>query len=82
VADAGCGIADNDIEKLFDPFYSSKFTGRGLGLSVVLGILKAHRGGVTVWSTRQALTCGRKMAILMVKAVGNNFRRLIPRAAS
>jgi PAS domain S-box-containing protein len=50
VSDNGCGIADNDIEKLFDPFYSSKSTGRGLGLSVVLGILKAHRGGVTVWS--------------------------------
>ena len=50
VADAGCGIVDNDIEKLFDPFYSSKFTGRGLGLAVVLGILRAHRGAVTVES--------------------------------
>ena len=50
VADAGSGIADKDIENLFDPFFSSKFTGRGLGLSVVLGIVKAHGGVVTVES--------------------------------
>jgi len=48
VVDAGSGIADRDIENLFDPFFSSKFTGRGLGLSVVLGIVKAHGGAVTV----------------------------------
>ena len=50
VADAGSGIADKDIEKLFDPFFSSKFTGRGLGLAVVLGIVRAHKGCVTVKS--------------------------------
>jgi PAS domain S-box-containing protein len=50
VADAGCGIACRDIENLFDPFYSTKFTGRGMGLSVVLGIVKAHNGGITVES--------------------------------
>jgi CheY-like chemotaxis protein len=50
VVDAGSGIADKDIEKLFDPFFSSKFTGRGLGLSVVLGIVRAHEGAVTVES--------------------------------
>ena len=48
VADEGCGIADQDIEQLFDPFFSSKFTGRGLGLAVVLGIVRAHDGAVTV----------------------------------
>jgi two-component system, cell cycle sensor histidine kinase and response regulator CckA len=50
VADAGCGIAENDIEKIFDPFFSTKFTGRGMGLSVVLGIVRAHHGAVTVES--------------------------------
>jgi nitrogen-specific signal transduction histidine kinase/CheY-like chemotaxis protein len=50
VVDGGCGIADHDVEKLFDPFFSSKFTGRGLGLPVVLGIVRAHGGAVTVES--------------------------------
>lgn len=50
VADTGCGIAGKDIEKIFDPFFSSKFTGRGLGLAVVLGIMKSHEGAVDVSS--------------------------------
>ena len=50
VRDTGCGIAEQDIDKLFDPFFSSKFTGRGLGLPVVLGIARAHEGAITVES--------------------------------
>ena len=50
IKDSGCGIADEDIHKLFDPFFSNKFTGRGLGLSVVLGVVKAHDGAVSVES--------------------------------
>ena len=48
VQDCGCGIADQDVEKVFDPFFSTKFIGRGLGLPMVLGLVQAHRGGVTV----------------------------------
>jgi two-component system cell cycle sensor histidine kinase/response regulator CckA len=50
VSDTGSGIAHSDIEKLFDPFFSGKFIGRGLGLSVVLGIAKAHHGAIAVQS--------------------------------
>jgi PAS domain S-box-containing protein len=50
VADSGCGIAAEEIGKIFDPFFSSKFAGRGLGLSVVLGIVRAHSGLLTVES--------------------------------
>lgn len=50
VRDSGCGIAAPDIEKIFDPFYSSRFLGRGLGLSIVLGIVRAHGGFLTVAS--------------------------------
>ena len=50
VRDAGCGIPAADIDKLFDPFFSSKFAGRGLGLPVVLGIVRAHEGCVAVLS--------------------------------
>ncbi len=50
VADNGCGIAENNFEKIFDPFFSTKFTGRGLGLPIILGIVRAHHGAVTVKS--------------------------------
>ncbi|MDY0325396.1 MAG: PAS domain S-box protein [Candidatus Cloacimonadaceae bacterium] len=50
VMDSGGGIAGKDIDKIFDPFFTSKFTGRGLGLPVVLGIVRAHGGVVTVQS--------------------------------
>jgi signal transduction histidine kinase len=48
VTDSGCGIREKDMDKLFDPFFSTKFTGRGMGLSVVLGIVKAHNAAITV----------------------------------
>ncbi|MEI6168750.1 MAG: ATP-binding protein [bacterium] len=50
VSDSGCGITEKDIESLFDPFFSTKFAGRGLGLSVVQGIAKACSGTITVES--------------------------------
>jgi signal transduction histidine kinase len=50
VTDSGVGIDPENIEKLFDPFFATKFTGRGLGLAVVLGILRSHSGTVTVES--------------------------------
>lgn len=50
IRDSGCGIAARDIEETFDPFFSTKFTGRGLGLPVVLGLVQAHNGVVTVES--------------------------------
>lgn len=48
VADTGCGFFPETMENLFDPFFSSKFTGRGLGLPVALGIVKAHGGAFAV----------------------------------
>lgn len=50
VQDSGGGIAEGDIEKLFDPFFSTKSVGRGLGLPVVLGLVQAHGGSITVAS--------------------------------
>ncbi|MEI6424696.1 MAG: ATP-binding protein [Lentisphaerota bacterium] len=50
IADSGCGIEEKDIDKIFDPFFSTKFIGRGLGLSVVLGIARAHEAAITVES--------------------------------
>lgn len=50
VVDNGCGIDPADREHLFDPFFTSKCTGRGMGLAVVLGLAKAGGGVVTVES--------------------------------
>jgi two-component system NtrC family sensor kinase len=52
VRDTGCGIPDEDLGKLFTPFFTTKGPGRGtgLGLSIVYGIVKMHRGQITVSS--------------------------------
>lgn len=42
------GLDAETRERLFEPFYSTKLTGRGLGLSVVLGIVRSHRGALRV----------------------------------
>lgn len=51
VADQGSGIAERDVTRLFEPFFTTKFTGRGLGMAVVFGIVKGHRGAISVSST-------------------------------
>lgn len=50
VTDTGSGMSPETIEKIFDPFYTTKFTGRGLGMSVVLGIIKGHKGTIRITS--------------------------------
>ena len=48
VADTGNGIDVRGLPAIFDPFFSTKVAGRGMGLATVLGIVRAHQGVVTV----------------------------------
>ena len=50
VSDSGCGMKPEVLERMFDPFYTTKFTGRGLGLAAVLGIVRGHKGSLKVYS--------------------------------
>ncbi len=56
IIDDGLGIPQENIYKIFDPFYTTKFTGRGLGLAVVLGIINGHQGSINVNSIPEKRT--------------------------
>jgi PAS domain S-box-containing protein len=66
VEDQGTGIDAATISRIFDPFFSTKFQGRGMGLAAVLGVARATEGAVSVASTpghgttvTVAFPCGR-----------------------
>ncbi len=51
ISDNGCGIEPRHLAKVFDPFYSTKPQGTGLGLAVSYGIVRNHKGDIRVAST-------------------------------
>jgi PAS domain S-box-containing protein len=68
VGDTGCGMDDTTRARIFDPFYTTKFTGRGLGLSAVIGIIRAHHGFISVES---ALGRGATFTVVLPAVVPN-----------
>jgi signal transduction histidine kinase/CheY-like chemotaxis protein len=63
VSDQGHGIPSQAMAKIFDPFFSTRNLGRGLGLPAALGIVRGHRGGIQVES---------------IEGVGSAFRIFLP----
>jgi CheY-like chemotaxis protein len=63
VADTGCGMDKTTMARLFEPFFSTKLCGKGLGLMAVLNIVRNHKGVIRVTSARKE---------------GSYFRVLIP----
>jgi PAS domain S-box-containing protein len=62
VADTGPGLSPDAQARLFDPFYSTKFQGRGLGLAAALGIVRMHGGAITA---RSAPVAGTAFEVLL-----------------
>ncbi|WP_162096622.1 CHASE4 domain-containing protein [Desulfotalea psychrophila] len=50
IRDTGCGMTKKSLERIFDPFFTTQFPGRGLGLPVVLGIIRSWGGWIGVES--------------------------------
>jgi two-component system sensor histidine kinase HydH len=46
VSDTGCGINQEDLSDIFEPYFTTKLSGTGLGLAIVHNIVKAHKGRI------------------------------------
>ncbi len=78
VNDTGCGMDERTQQRLFDPFFSTKFTGRGLGMAGVLGIVRGHKGAIML---RSAPGKGSRFRVLFPAVrgrAGEAQRRQLP----
>jgi two-component system sensor histidine kinase PilS (NtrC family) len=58
VSDTGCGIIENDLKKIFEPFFTNKEKGTGLGLTIVNHIVEGYNGKIKIESNiKQGTVC-------------------------
>ncbi|MDX8394780.1 MAG: ATP-binding protein, partial [Mariprofundaceae bacterium] len=70
VQDSGCGMDEDTLQRIFEPFYTTKFTGRGLGMSAMLGIVGSHSGTIHIDSVVDEGTTVRVLFPRTEKTVG------------
>ncbi len=79
VEDQGHGITNATLDRIFDPFFSTKFAGRGLGLSIVYNVVRLHNGGIAVIS---APDVGTRFEIYLPVPTGVSVAPSMPSASS
>ena len=48
ISDTGCGIREDDLNKIFEPFFTRKERGTGLGLSIVYHLVEGYKGKIEI----------------------------------
>ena len=74
VSDSGCGIAPELVHKIFEPFYTTKSEGTGLGLAAVAGVVRESGGWLTVRSNNERASAG----LASSPGLGTEFRVYLP----
>jgi PAS domain S-box-containing protein len=78
VGDTGCGMETGTLQRIFDPFFSTKFAGRGLGLAAVMGIVESHNGHIRIQTAPAEGTTFR----ILFPAVAGPGNAVLPRRSS